>query len=183
MVFWSDPLADTISGDIQAALAGGMLDRLAEYGVGPGEFVATHYADVSFPAPYDDLALLQELGKEMDSGLVETPLAGGQDIYVLFLPPAGTSVILTAEHASGYHAATTHNATPYYYAMVQSGPRLQEDVVASHEIYEAATDPDAASWRNWPSLEELADMCEGDLEIIGGVTVEQVWSQVKLACE
>jgi hypothetical protein len=62
------------------------------------------------------------------------------------------------------------------YAIVDSSANTAV-VTASHEMAEAATDPDLTTYKN-----EIGDMCEGQRTYVRGVLVQKIWSQSACRC-
>ncbi|MEO8900315.1 MAG: VCBS repeat-containing protein [Polyangiaceae bacterium] len=71
----------------------------------------------------------------------------------------------------------TVNGTLYNirYAIVDQ--EFNPVVTASHEIAEAATDPDKTTYTN-----EIGDMCEGKISNVRGVATQKIWSQSACRC-
>ena len=132
------------------------------------------------------------------------PMPGGQTVYVLSLP-ASTLVFFGSETSctsfGGYHASVSQGALHVAYAVLPTCPAGQFgpteiaglEVVASHELIEAATDPfvgdDPAftidtsqpSSGAWPWLgSEVADLCAHQPIVFPSGTgmewAQRVWS-------
>ena len=165
-VVWGDQpnAATTLEADWYSLFANGVFDRLAEYGVHGGTLGPTTQAQPDLaPSVYDDAWVTQQLLSE----IIPVP----NTIWVVVLPPGSTTVGLQASHASGYHF---WGVVPY--AIVPG----EGEILISHEIYEAATDPDGLGYR-WGE-KEIGDYCEGQVDEIGGVWVQKVWSVKEGAC-
>ena len=165
-VVWGSQDAAPIEADWRALLAASVLDRLAEYGVRGGTLGATVRAlPDQAPGIFPDGWVLERLIEQV-APLGITP----NSLYVVVLPPGSSTTALTAEHATGYHF---WGAFPY--AVV-----TYDNVLISHEVYEAATDPFGLGVKI--GAEEVGDMCEGRYSHFAGVEVQQFWSVEKGEC-
>jgi hypothetical protein len=134
------------------------------------------------------------------------PERNGNSLYLLYLPP-GITVIEQGVPNTGcdkfeaYHAA--YGTRGDNLAVVQqcggTDPRDSMTVAASHEIIEAATDPDYQSyvlpaiaphapwtepiWNayNLTGRAELADLCVGTYDLEAGYYYQRIWSNLDVA--
>lgn len=167
LLVWGDQDPKPLENDWRALFAGGVLDRLAEYGVHGGSLGMTITAMPGLqPAVFDDLWIAGQVFSEFDGVPPE------RTVWMVVLPPGSSTIEMQAAKSEGYHYWL---GVPL--AVVASGVER----VISHELYEAATDPDGLGYR-WNG-EEVGDLCEGQTEIIAGVSVQKVWSAAKGACE
>lgn len=166
-----------------------ILDRLAEYDIHTGTFDinysvntgSTTYADGGAPsdggAPtvLDDNTFGPTLNGEILTGSLPYPT--DNTLYVIMLPSNTTTQLMVQHHWIGYHTHYSFVGQRYAYAMVSGN----DNVTVSHEIYEAATNPDGSSgW--YGNGSEIGDFCEGDKRNIDGVIVQKVWSQDICQC-
>jgi hypothetical protein len=134
------------------------------------------------------------------------PVRNGNTLYLLYLP-AGINVIESGATNTGCTKFEAYH-TPYgdlgdNLAVVQqcggSQPLNDMTVAASHEIFEAATDPDLqgfvlppiapnAPWNEsiWDAYDltghaELADLCEGTYYQEGSYFFQRIWSNLDAA--
>ena len=158
------------------------LGRLAEYGNAGATLVET-IAPATPPGITDDSHIVGAIEALMASGSLAAP--GDEDIYLVFLPPGVRSQVMVAGgNVNGYHSAAVFGHW-YTYAIV-SDHGADANVVASHELYEAITDPYLTGVHvkgaTFPD-NEVADVCEGDLDVIDSYSVQQVWSVAQAACQ
>ena len=77
--------------------------------------------------------------RELLPGGPQVPPPSGEDIYFVFLPTGTTTALLQAGGAAAVHSASVYNGTWYTYAVTRDSGTV--DLLVSHEIYEAITDP------------------------------------------
>jgi hypothetical protein len=165
-----DPLLDE-----RARFAGWMVDStywdpLKEYGLSRGDATAAYELDGPAPQTLDDAAVGPLLRSAIASGAL--PPAETDSLYILYLPEGTVSTMGTFGQGciayGGYHWTTsTGMGTPglMAYAIIPDcvpGPSQfdSDTVVASHELAEAASDPDGAGWfAPWLPLSEIGDLC------------------------
>ncbi len=157
---------------------GDVLERLAEYGVGSGVFdTAVAFAAPAAAGTMSSFDLIGELDSEILTGTL--PIPSADTIYMIMLPPNTTTDLLVSWNATGYHAASVYNDVVFTYAVIGYG---KQDVIVSHELYEAATDPTALGWVNWSNGQELADACANHYVVDQGTWVATVWSNDNNGC-
>jgi hypothetical protein len=169
----------------------------AEYGIGKGSFAGNFILDAGTPA--NDTALQQLLASEMRDGGV-LPAPDSDTVYAVFIP-LGSSFTTEdcAIGASSYHAQSAYGPGFPYIVVLDCSPNVTGSAGAqyvgaleSHELIEAATNPDVytrPAWQFDPSspwyLEggEIADLCAADwvLQPDAGVLVQRVWSNIAAA--
>jgi len=186
----------------------------AEYGVGDigladTPVVATEKAPTTAQDhgdPTAPSAIKTFLQDHLDGAHAGWPAADENSIYTIFYPATTTVKLDTAQSCAqfgGYHNETTVGATKIVYAILPRCSGAAEGlsdfdsltVAASHELWEAASDPypfTAAAfnqpddahlvWQEFP-LPELGDMCAQNLnsnvkpaEL--GFTVQRMWSNL-----
>ena len=167
---------------------------LKQYAIGNGSFMN----DVVIPQDppsgqtIDDSQIRQILNSEITSGQLAMPTSN--QLYVFFTAP-GVSVTLNGQTSDGnfggYHDNFIDSAgNPVYYAVLpyptgqittQPLTSLQQaTVVLSHEVTEAMTDPNVGTgWFDSQSGEEVCDLAEGHLGVLGGYEIQGVWSQAQ----
>lgn len=152
----------------------------AEYGVGSGSVVAAVELPAAAPAAITDEEIVDLLHARIADGTLPAPTAVPDLLYQVHFAPgtvvtAGDSVSCVA--FGGYHSAARRGGVELAYAVLPTCPGLLVDhseleireMVTSHELIEAATDPlpsnhpafqlaDPTS--PWLALgEEVADLC------------------------
>jgi hypothetical protein len=175
----------------QKLIANGIFDRLSEYNIGKTELDMVNYAidptdDGS--ESIDDSTIPNKLNTAIANGDLHVP--DDQSLFVIFLPPGERSSTMIKKGQGGYHAHSSYGQTNYAYAIVQY---YSPDVgigffditnhFVSHETYEAITDPDVASGYFDPNTtNEIGDFCQDASIMIGGIVVQQVWSEMQCKC-
>jgi hypothetical protein len=176
------------------------MDMLGEYGVGRGHFVRRDDGD-SRPFPssstIDDNDIRSRL-REIDSSRT----ADANRLYVVFTPPNalvtktwGLSQQDSRNNFFGYHHNFGFNGHDIFYAVIAhpSGmnrriggldPFQQQTTVSSHELAEAATDPNPYDWAsggwfdgsNPFSPQEIGDLAASQIGTLNGYRVQFEWS-------
>jgi hypothetical protein len=159
--------------------------RLGWYGVGIGKD-GSFGGDNLFTLPtwVPESTIQSTLQSEMDNGFIPTP--AGDVIYVVYLPDGIHSQWNQGSTSTGHHASFTKDGTRYAYAVLDGvGTDAQIDGTATHEVAEAATDPDLGKGWNVPSMVggEVADLCAPKFDTIAGFdSVAQVYSERTCSC-
>lgn len=200
MVFWGDWMAPGIRtpDSFQAAWVSlfnhGVLARLAEYGIHEGLIDGNDYQltgctsytnidDAGIETDDAGVKLLNDglfaetIDSEIELGFL--PYPDNNTLYVIYLPPGIWTQGMKDHSWSGYHNTASYGSQKYAYAVLSYST---EDIIASHEIYEATTDPDIQTGY-YSKDGELADLCEGTNDYIGYSTVQKVWSQALCECQ
>lgn len=150
----------------------------------PGRAVAGGGREVT------DTAIHRALKGWIKAGTVPAPNAN--TLYFVYLPPGVTSVFQGERSCSvfcGYHE---HAGNGVYYAVEpfltcqgctfgQAADSLTK--VTSHELCEAITDPAGDGWfEDVAPGNEIGDICNGDVQQLGGFTIQSEWSNAANAC-
>ena len=206
---WSTPAASqptpaTLDASLNSLVGGAYMDALtrAGYGVGRGTDTtgAIDHTSLASGTTITDASIQARLQADIKSGLLAAPDANR--LYVVYVQP-GVAVNLGAGQGTtqqgilGYHGAfggTTASVTPVTirYAVIAypggavgnsslgTSPTDQLTAVSSHEVAEAATDPDVNYGRlGWydPQRGEIGDITEntsGALVRLNGYLVQLV---------
>ena len=151
---------------------------MAEYGVGAGSLEGIFYTYPNLPdtaISYD--GIVQELQHEVDSK--QLPEMDNQSIYVLMLPPNTQAAYDDDEKFGGYHGHVGQTT----YAVIEYGSNNSMSYTVSHEIAEAATNPDTINgWWAGNGETEIADDCEGKNYSLDGYLITQLWSEQQCQC-
>src|SRR5262249_36471226 len=150
---------------------------IGDNGISPGQTV-------------DDANIRQALDYDITQGFLQPPDANRA--YVVFTAP---NVNVTdggqdsLHNFYGYHDAFTDSAGQRIYYAVIANPVGNGDFfnlndfqtttkVVSHELAEAATDPDSGGWFDSVTQDEIADVCDGkdDVGTLNGYVVQAEWS-------
>jgi hypothetical protein len=194
--------ASQINTFLQTIAASEYLGMLAEYAVGKGTLLDSAVDNATASSTTDDTVLQKGLVADINSGLVHFPDLNR--VYFIFTPP-GTEVTFTSNgvlHTSGtepnlphfaaYHAAVLAKPKNVYSAIIPypggvngsaGGIAIfdQLTIAASHELAEAATDPDTANgWINDALIQsnggEIADLANDRYGGVLGYQVQYLWS-------
>jgi hypothetical protein len=180
-------------------------NRLAEYGVAPGSWGTSGIFPTSWTgsiteAQFQD-AVTYLFGGVPPNGTNLVNSSFSRDIYVIFLP-SGTYAQVDGNGCSrggvcGHHGSYVSGGITQPFAVVDGGATASTwqfaEKVASHEIIEATTDPDAvgaSAGNGWlffgeQGSGEIADPCAGSNipEInIAGLPVQRFWSGLACRC-
>jgi hypothetical protein len=160
-------------------------NRLSEYGIDGGSFGGQ--IDLTrFGGPSQSVteqAIQDALTFRFDN-LNSAPDASS--IYVVMLPNGIQSAFDSANGFIGHHRFCDYNGTTIWYAVVEYSSDTRRTLnVITHEVYEAATDPDLATGYWDPSTggeTEVGDLCNLQTLMIDNYPVQQVWSQAGCTC-
>lgn len=159
--------------------------RLSEYGITGGSYVGQiDLTRFGGSATLSEQAIRDALTFRFDN------LSAGADsntIYVVMLPTGVTSDYDTSAGFIGHHQTYAYKGQNIWYSVVEySTDTRQTLTVITHEIYEAATDPDVRTGyfdHAQGGETEVGDLCNGQTTMIDSYTVQQVWSQKACGCE
>jgi hypothetical protein len=171
-----------------------------EYGVGAGSVPAVIRRTDNAPFTIDDTEIVDLLFAGLADKTLPPPTP--DTLYLLNTPErtvvtAGTA--LSCREFGGYHASARRDGIELAYAVVATcGDVVGREIVVSHELIEAATDPFPASNPGvqlrdpsspWLALgEEVADLCQrgGDVSeyiMEAGFTAQRSYSNVAAAAD
>jgi hypothetical protein len=163
------------------------MTALNQYKVGNGTFFGSDVVNQDQAHQgIDDTQIRLVLNSEIAAKHVAAP--GANTLYVFYTAPG---VLVTAQgqnsavNFSGYHDVFTDSAgATVYYAVLpyptgagQLTTFQQTTVTLSHEIAEAATDPDTQTGWFDSRFGEIADIANGQYGTLHGYSVSGVWSQ------
>jgi hypothetical protein len=201
--FSDDPDVATLTSFSQWIVTSRWLDEVgAEYGVGSGAVLGVVPKTVAAPDAISDLEIVDLLYAGLADGSLPKPPGGDlRDALYMFYFPQHTVVTSGPETScvefGGYHASARRNGVETSYAVVATclgfSSLLTEaegrELIASHEIIEAATDPIPSNnpgfqlrdpTSTWLALGgEVGDLCEGSAASIwreGGFVAQRSWS-------
>jgi hypothetical protein len=150
---------------------------LSEYGIGSGSLNGIFFSNWNLPSgKISDDYIQQELQSEIIAG--DLPSLDSNSIYVFLLPPNTQAAYDIQNHFAGYHG---HIGSKTTYSAIEYQTNHGMDSIISHEIYEAATDPDGTGFHGGPGETEVGDYC-GTKYILDGYSIQQVWSQTQCQC-
>jgi len=190
-VLWGNAASDAEPHLEQDMLDTGYMSLLSQYGVKSGRAGAHVRITPTAVAPLDQNSVAQELTRQMAAGVVPRPV--DDTLYVVVMPPAVDVTSICGANDLGCHI----HPSGLRIAVVWDANALGTDgfgVVESHEIAEAASDPDASAWGEPDpvayGLGEIGDLCNGepghiDVSSPTGLrisTVQKIWSEQDHAC-
>ena len=147
-----------------------------EYGVGASRLAGTFHSYWDIPSgQLSEPAIQTELTTEIQNGTL--PNGDNQTIFVVILPPDTQSAYDVSNKFGGHH----NTLNGFTYAVIENHNSL--DVVISHEVYEAATNPDISnSWWGPGGETEVGDLCSSTWNM-DGYTLTTAWSEKNCQCE
>ena len=189
---------DDVAAVFGAVLSGPYMSALGQYrGIGNATLVgSTVVADSEPPNQFTNDAVTHLLQQLFEEGRIPEPDSLGQLLYCVVMPPGigASDPNIIGEHSLFYFADIDlpfdfDVAKKVYYAWVLNDGTLDGmSTIFSHEIVEAATDPegnailgDAGSCYGGGWC-EIGDVCQGNTGMSNGVTVQAYWSQRDNAC-
>jgi hypothetical protein len=167
--------------------------RLAEYGVGMGSFGYSQVYDPAMVNQGGGLYLNEsDIQAELDNEVNVIPHAvDPNDLFVIYLPPNAASAYDADNSAVGHHLSFVDRyGYTIRYAVIEFATVDYQTVVASHEISEAATDPDPLTNPGYYANNgyEIGDLCTvrgnelGNSYWMQGHLIQEVWSENGCGC-
>jgi hypothetical protein len=171
----------------------------ADYGVGLGSAVTPVELAFDAPASASQSDVESLIAKELTAGTLPSPSSlGGQGVYMVYFPQDTQLSNRFGNGCSsfrGYHDFFAFQGTDIAYAVIADCPPFalgDIELVASHELIEAATDPHpvgAGPPTGWAISDptspwvdsigpEVADLCItlNDQDAASGFFVQRIWS-------
>jgi len=171
--------------------SGHVFQRLSEYGIHEGMIDSNYYTnpgsttyvndgglDDAGQSLLDDNSFPAIINNEIQGGTL--PYPNDNTIYVIMLPPNIFTASMLKNNWGGYHMHASFGAQRYAFAIVSYS---ENDIMASHELYEAATDPDGNGLYDRNTGSEIGDLCQSYIELVAGLAVQKVWSQALCQCQ
>lgn len=167
--------------------------RLSEYGIAPGSAGDSLYLPNAPAGALGDARIEAALDGQLG-------LPSADDLFIVFLPPTTTSTHDTDNpdgRAGGHHGNMTYDYFGIFppsqfgldvvYAVVENATVHEMVLVATHELSEAMTNPDASTgpqtwYEDGLAHAEVADLCEGMTNKIAGIDVDAMFSQTACRC-
>jgi hypothetical protein len=165
------------------------MDMLVEYGVYRGSFQQhdnvnlaqrSYWDGTPVPMTITDQSIINMLDANITDPNSPVNYPTGNTLYVVFTAPGVSVDYATDNGFAGYHAAFTDSqGEPVYYAVIPYDSFDGMTVTASHELSEAATDPDVAT--GWFDSSkggegEIGDLANNDTGTLYGYSVQAEWS-------
>jgi hypothetical protein len=180
------PTAGQITHAAEDLMASAYLTGLRQYrGIGRGHVRGSRVvASSEPPARFSDEQVAELIRDQISAGTIPDADADNQTLYGVVMPPG---VSLDKGDWAGEHNAYGHSGRRIRYAWFANGTLDQITGIMSHEIVEAATDPEGSGFlgvdgtcagRGWC---EIADICDS-AAVLDGVTVRSYWSNQAGEC-
>ena len=182
------PTADQVTSAVRTMFASSYLTGLAQYrGVVGGEVrESTVLASSEPPSKFTDKEVGRFVRNQIAAGTIAGPDAGNQTVYGVVMPP-GVRPITPAFGEGEHNYSRGHGQTIHYAWFANAGSLHALTGIMSHEIVEAATDPEGkgfigvdgtCSQDGWC---EIADVCRS-AGVVDGVAVRSYWSNEAGKC-
>jgi hypothetical protein len=183
----------------------------ADYGVGTGSVLKVVRRTDTAPAMIDDTQIISLLYAGLADGSLPKPVGALADVLYMIYFPMQTTVTLGSARScvdfGGYHKSARQSGVELLYAVNAACRKIlptltdveAREIVASHELIEAATDPvpfNRSSFRfvdptnSWFGVfpgAEIGDLCQrGDGKEIwreSGFVAQRIWSISAAAAE
>lgn len=196
LIYWgaawvANPAPVPTSGAITAAmstlLSGPYMTGLAQYrGIGRGFLRgSTVVSNSNPPAGFTDQNVSNFINGLLNAGTVPAPDVDNSTLYMVVMP-RGVNASNTG--FVGEHTFFTRNGQRIPFAWITNNGNLDSVTrIISHEIVEAATDPEGSGFLgvagtcNQGGWCEIGDICSST-QVRGGVTVQSFWSDSDGAC-
>jgi hypothetical protein len=170
-----------LTSDLARLVAGPYMLGLSQYqNIAPATVLAAFFDPSSEPASPFTLAGLGAYIKTLLTPSARIPdyRANDQLLYVVF---ASNVTLMNYPNASGFHYFDELGNQTFHYAWV-GFPRSE---IASHEIIEACTDPEATGYLQPGNGIEVGDICELNPDAYGpsdGIVAAAYWSNLDSKC-
>jgi len=122
----------------------------------------------------------------INSGAIPDPASNNQLLYCVIMPPG---VKFADESMIGNHTYFKHGNQKVHFAWVSNGGTLASITqIFSHELVEACTDPEGTAILGTDGTCtgvgwcEIGDVCEKQVGVVDGITVQAYWSQLHGEC-
>lgn len=181
------PSSDQITSACRTMLASSYLTGLAQYrGIGRGFLRGSSVITASNPPNgFTDNQVATFLDGQLTGGTVPGPDIDNQTLYCIVMPQG-----VNSGNASfiGEHTYYTRSGQRIRFAWItNSGTLSQLTTIISHEVVEAATDPEGSSFLGVAGTCSQGGWCEiGDIcsttSTLDGVTVQSYWSDEAASC-
>lgn len=181
------PSPAQVTSACQTMMASSYLPGLAQYrGIGRGFVRGSAVVATSSPANgFTDSQVSTFLDGQINAGTVPGPDVDNQTLYCVVMPNG-----VNASNASfiGEHTFYTRSGQRIHFAWVTNSANLSSiTTIISHEIVEAATDPEGSAFLGVSGTCSQGGWCEiGDVcsttSTLDGVTVQSYWSNQAGAC-
>ena len=161
--------------------------RFGEYGIGGGSY-GTSFVMPSPVVDNNPNSTVDMTAADIDHfvhAMVDAgqfPRTDNNDLFVIYLPPNAVFMGGGAYHSVYFDGS----GKPFFYAVQNyytPGWVTETTVETSHEIAEAATDPDGRNgYRDSKGGGEIGDICTGSDYAYGTEELQSIWSQYACQC-
>lgn len=201
LIFWGTawasipppiPSPGEIADAVSTIATGQYTDSLRQYrGISRGSLQQVAYvtsavgsAPASPPNPFSDGDVHQVINELCSAGRVPSPANDGNLFYCVITP---TNTANTNANFIGEHTYSTIAGVRAHWSWVTNNGSLNSVTsIFSHELVEAATDPEGDGWTgnvcNQGGWCEIGDVCGGNTAIVDGVIVQRYWSNADGQC-
>jgi hypothetical protein len=195
LIYWgsawqaaSTPTATEVTGAVRTLLASAYLTGLTQYrGSGHGVLRgSTLVASSDPPDGFTDDQVADFVDDQITAGTVPGPGPDNQTVYGVVLP---TGVTPESPGWTGEHNSYQRSGQRIPYAWFSNAGYLEAVTgIISHELVEAATNPDGKGFLgvkgtcDGPGWCEIADVCQSAWSTVDGVTVQGYWSNQHNDC-
>jgi hypothetical protein len=202
LIFWGSawgtsgnhPTISDVANAVSSILSGPYMHSLGQYrGIGNGVLngktpVTTPVANspANPPNPFSENDVQDLISNLINSGSMPDPASNSQLLYYVIMPPG---VNYTKRHTIGLHSFLELGGQSVHYAWINNGGTLASVTrIFSHELVESCTDPEGSAilgttgtcrGGGWC---EIGDVCENQVKVVDGITVQSYWSQQDGRC-
>ena len=181
------PTSAQITGACQTMMASAYLTGLAQYrGIGRGFVRGSAVITTSNPPNgFTDSQVSSFIDGQITAGTIPGPDVDNQTLYCVVMP---TGVNASNTSFIGEHTYYTRSGQRIRFAWItNSGNLASLTRIISHEVVEAATDPEGSAFLGVAGTCSQGGWCEiGDVcsstAVLDGVTVQSFWSNQAAAC-
>jgi hypothetical protein len=183
----STPTAELVTSAASRMIASTYMTGLAQYGgIGRGAVRGSQVlASSEPPAVFTDEQVRELVQEQIAAGTVPGPDADDQTLYVVVMPPDVKPANAAWEGEHNYYGKRGHRI--HYAWLANTGSLTALTGIMSHEIVEAATDPEGTGFlgvhgtcdgNGWC---EIADIC-ASTGVVDHVVVRSYWSNQAGEC-
>lgn len=183
----STPTAELVTSAASRMIASTYMTGLAQYrGIGRGAVRGSQVlASSEPPAVFTDEQVREFVHEQIAAGTVPGPDADDQTLYVVVMPPDVKPANAAWEGEHNYYGKRGHRI--HYAWLANTGSLTELTGIMSHEIVEAATDPEGTGFlgvhgtcdgNGWC---EIADIC-ASTGVVDHVVVRSYWSNQDGEC-
>jgi hypothetical protein len=181
------PTSDQITSACRTMMASSYLTGLAQYrGIGRGFLRGAAVVTASNPpSGFTDNQVATFLDGQLNAGTVPGPDADNQTLYCVVMPQGVNS---SSASFIGEHTFYTRSGQRIRFAWITNNGTLSRiTTIISHEVVEAATDPEGSAFLGVAGTCSQSGWCEiGDIcsttSTLDGVTVQSYWSDQAGSC-